>query len=93
MKKNGAQATVEVNRNILGALNSFSLKTNVAVDYEKALKYPLNPCPLSICHADGKKRSTNKADLKKIVLKSADNLSMHEINNAGTGTCIQAILT
>ena len=88
VKKNGVQATVEVNRNILGALNSFSLKTNVAVDYRKALKYPLNPCPLSICHADGKKRSTQKSDLKNILLKSVDNLSMHEINNASNDAVV-----
>ena len=79
--KTGGQATVEVNRNILGALNSFSLKTGVAVDYKKALGYPLNPCPLSICHADGRKRSNKKSDLKDILLGDATSLSAPEIQN------------
>ena len=74
--KRGAQETVEVNRNIFGALNSFSLKTGVVIDYKKALMYPLNPCPLSICHADGRKRSNEKSDLKDILLNNADNLSL-----------------
>ena len=41
-EKNDIQATVEVNKNILGALNSFFLKTGFAVDYKKALVNPLN---------------------------------------------------
>ena len=41
-KKNDIQATVEVNKNILGALNSFGLKTGFSKDYKKALENPLN---------------------------------------------------
>ena len=78
--KSGVQATVEVNRNIR-ALNSFSIKTGVAVDYQKALKYPLNPCPLSICHADGMKRSNKKSDLKEILLETVHDLSLQEIKS------------
>ena len=74
--------TVEVNRNIFGALNPFSLKTGVAVDYKKALMYPLNPCPLSICHADGRQRSNEKSDLKDIPLNNANNLFLEEIKSA-----------
>lgn len=88
VKKNGVQGTVEVNRNILGALNSFSLKTNVAVDYKKALKYPLSPCPLSISHADGRKRSTRKSDLKEILLNSADELPLDRIKGIGNAAVI-----
>lgn len=79
--KTGGQATVEVNRNILGALNSFSLKTGVAVDYKKALVYPLNPCPLSICHADGRKRSNKKSDLKDILLDHETCLTASDVQN------------
>ena len=88
VKKNGVQATVEVNRNILGALNSFSLKTNVAVDYKKALKYPLSPCPLSISHPDGRKRSTRKSDLKDIFLKSVDEIPLHKIKEIGNDAVV-----
>ena len=79
--KTGGQATVEVNRNILGALNSFSLKTGVAVDYQKALVCPLNPCPLSIRHTDGRKRSNKKSDLKEILLDDETCLSASDIQN------------
>ena len=79
--KSGAQATIEVNRNILGALNSFSLKTGIAVNYKKALAYPLNPCPLSISHADGRKRSNKKSDLKEILIGQMKNLSSEQIQN------------
>ena len=88
VKKNGVQGTVEVNRNILGALNSFSLKTNIAVDYKKALKYPLSPCPLSISHADGRKRSNQKSDLKDILLNSSDELPLDRIKGIGSAAVI-----
>ena len=74
-RPNGEETVVEVNRIIHGALNAFSLRTGMAVDYEKALAYPLNPCPLSLCHADGKKRSTKKSALKDILLKPAVSLT------------------
>ena len=79
-KKTGAQTTVEANRNILGALNSFSLKTGIAVDYRKALKYSLNPSPLSICHACGRKRSNIKSVLKDILLKLKLRISAVVVN-------------
>ena len=77
-KKYGAQAKVEVNINIIGALNSFCLKTGIAVDYKKAFKFPINQSLLSICHADGRKQASKKSDLKGI-LKSVQNLLLEKV--------------
>ena len=55
--------TVEVNRNILGKLLSYSMNTENKIDFKEALKYPLSPVPLSLCHADGTKKSCKKADI------------------------------
>ena len=78
-RQNGVQATVEVNRNILCSLNSFCLKTGIAVDYTKALQYHLNPNPLSICLVDGRNRSNKKSDFKDVVLKPVKNLTLEEL--------------
>ena len=45
VEKNNISKTVEVNRNILSTLLSFSAKTGKAIDLENALQYPLNPIP------------------------------------------------
>ena len=44
--------SVEINRNILGKLVSYSAISGKVVDYSAALKYPLSPIPLSICHPE-----------------------------------------
>lgn len=75
--KDGKAKTAEVNRNFLGTLISYELKTGSKVDFEKALCYPLSPLPLSICHPDGTRRKTNKAKLKDIILK--DVTAMNDI--------------
>lgn len=59
-KKDGKTKIAEVNRNILGTLNSYSLKTGRPVDFSKALQYPLTPIPLSICNADQTENSHSK---------------------------------
>lgn len=41
-QQNGIQTTLEVNKNILGALNFFCFKTAIVVNHKKALEYPLN---------------------------------------------------
>ena len=48
-KKDRSVKVAEVNRNILGALSYFSLKTGKPVDFKKALSCSLSPLPLSIC--------------------------------------------
>ena len=45
--KDKLKTTVEVNRNILGALLSFSVKANQPIDFDSVLPYPLSPIPLS----------------------------------------------
>ena len=42
-KKDGSAKVAEVNRNILGALNSYRLKTGKPVDFQKTLSYSLSP--------------------------------------------------
>lgn len=90
------RCAVEVNRNILGTPNLFSLKTGVAVAYKKAIMSPLNPCPLSICHADGswqmRKGSNEKSDLKDILLNNAKSLSLEEIKIAGSNVVVIDII-
>ena len=49
------------------------MKTGVAIDFKKALAYPLCPVPLSISNADGTKRSTAKSKLKDIILSEVPN--------------------
>ena len=44
--------TAEVNRNILGTMISYQLKTGRNIDFQKALSYPLSPVLLSISHPD-----------------------------------------
>ena len=47
-KKDGGVIVEEVNRNILGILSSYSLKTGKPVDFKKALSYALFAVHLSI---------------------------------------------
>ena len=44
-KKDGGVKVAEVNRNILGASNSYSLKTRKPVDFKKAVSYSLSSVP------------------------------------------------
>ena len=48
-KRDRIVKVAEVNRNILGALSYFSLKTGKPVDFKKALSCSHSPLPLSIC--------------------------------------------
>ena len=72
IKKNNKIKVIEVNRNIINSLLSFTNKSGKSINFEAALKYPLSPIPLSIANADGKKRKTNKAKLKEILYKCRD---------------------
>ena len=68
-KKNNKARVIEVNRNIINSLLSFTNKSGISINFEAALKYPLSPVPLSIANAEGRKRKTNKAKLKEIIYK------------------------
>ena len=61
--------TLEVNRNVIGSLLSFTAKTGKPIDFERALQHPLSPIPLSICHPDGTRRETVKSKLKGKILE------------------------
>ena len=66
--KNGKTKVVEVNRSILSALNSYSLKSGVVVYFQEALQYRLCSVPLSLCHTDGTRCHTTKSKLKDTLL-------------------------
>ena len=67
-KKDGSAKVAEVNTNILGALNSYSLKTRKPFDFKHSLLYSLSPVPLTICNPNGSRRHTAKTKLKYILL-------------------------
>ena len=62
----------KVNRNILGALNYYSLKTGKPVDFKKVQSYSLSSLPLSICKLDGTRQQTAKCKLKDMLLQDLE---------------------
>ena len=60
-KKDGSVRVVEVNRNVLGAVNSYSLKTGKPVVFKKTLSYSLSSVPLSVFNFDGSCQHTAKS--------------------------------
>ena len=54
--KDGSVKDAEVNRSILGALNSYHLKTGKTVDFKMTLSYCLSSLPSSICNLDRTRR-------------------------------------
>ena len=67
-KKDKSVKVAEVNRIILGAFNSYSLKTGKPVDFKETLSYSLSPVPLSICGPNGIRRHAAKSKLKDMLL-------------------------
>ena len=67
VKKNNQSMTLQVNRNIIGALLSYSAKSSRAIDFERALKFPLLAVPLSIANGDGSRRETSKSKLMDVI--------------------------
>ena len=59
--------SVDVNRNMLGSLLAFSVKSGKAIDMEKALEFPLSAISLSISNADGSRRQTSKSKLMQVL--------------------------
>ena len=78
--KDGKTITAEVNRSILSALNSYSIKSTVALDFRKILEYPLCPVPLSICNGDGTRRRTSKSKLKEVLLADSESFDKAILN-------------
>ena len=54
---------IDMNRNVLGELVSYSMNSDYKIDFEEALKYPLAKIQPSLCHADRTKWSSSKSDL------------------------------
>jgi len=62
------EATVEVNRNILGSLLAFSIENERVIDIAAALSYPLSQIPLSLATGDGNRRTTSKSKLTPLLI-------------------------
>ena len=77
IEENKKVKAIEVNRNILGTLLSISAKSGQAIDFEKALEYPLCPVPLSLANADGSRRVTSKSALIQVILKKVKRPVLH----------------
>ena len=69
--KGGKTIEVNVQRDILGFLLAKSQELNQPIDMDEALKYPLSEVPLSIAHADGSRRKTNKSLLYDVAFNSS----------------------
>ena len=58
--KSGKSKAATINRDFLGALLNFQIKTGNMIDFDKALCHSLSPVPLNVSHAEGTKRETVK---------------------------------
>ena len=67
VKKANQSMTLQVNRNIIGALLSYSAKSGRAIDFERDLKFPLSAVPLSIANGDGSHGETRKNKLMDVI--------------------------
>ena len=63
IRKDNKTLSLKVNRNIIGALLTYSAKSGKVIDLEKAPMYSLSPIPLSISNGDGTRRVTSKSKL------------------------------
>ena len=79
---NGKVVEVSVQRDMLGFLLTKSQQLGSPIDINEALKYPLSPVPLSLAHADGERRKTNKSSLYDYAISSSQTTcSPNEIND------------
>ena len=79
---NGKIVEVSVQRDMLGFLLTKSQQLGSPIDINEALKYPLSPVPLSLAHADGERRKTNKSSLYDYAISSSQTTcSQNEIND------------
>ena len=61
IKKDNQPLSLQVNRNIIGALLAYPAKSGKVIDLEKALMYSLLPIPLSISNGNGTRCVTSKS--------------------------------
>ena len=71
IERDKVTTTVEVNKNILGALLSFSAKESKPIDFDVALTYTLSAIPHNIALPDGTQIETLKSKLMEVIVKSA----------------------
>ena len=50
--RSNKEPNIEIKRNVLGQLVSYSLKSDCKIDFEEAWKYLLAKISLSLCHTD-----------------------------------------
>ena len=87
VKKDNQSMTLQVNRNIIGALLSYSAKSGRAIDFERALKFPLSAVPLSIANGDGSRRESSKIKLMDVInLKGNENFT--QAPNENVSDCV-----
>ena len=77
IEQNKKVKSVEVNRNILGTLLSLSAKSGQAIDFKRALEYPLCPVPLTLANPYGSRRVTTKSKLTEFIIKNMKSPSLH----------------
>ena len=76
--------TLQVNRNMISVL-SYSAKSGRAIDFERALKFPLSAAPLCIANGDGIRRETTKSKLMDLInIKGNENSTQAPIENTKT---------
>ena len=86
IKTKDKETIIEVNRNILGKLLSITASSEHNIDFQKVLKYPLSPIPLSLAHPDGSRRTCTKSKLTEIITKHSlqHQPSIYTGENVGT---------
>ena len=67
VKKDNQSMSLQINRNIIDALLSYSAKSGGATDFERALKVPLPAVTLSIANRDANHRETSKSKLMDVI--------------------------
>ena len=78
---------LKVNRNIIGALLTYSAKSGKVIDFEKALMNPLSPISLSISKRDRTRCMTSKSKLLQCI-KPVHNGTVLSPKNMITGYII-----
>ena len=85
-KKDGNVKVKEVNRNIIGILNSYIFKIEKPVDFIRALPYALFPVHLSTSNPDESRRYTAKSKLNDVLLQRLEN-NTYEVSSRIFNCC------
>ena len=85
-KKDGNVKVKEVNRNIIGILNSYIFKIEKPVDFIRALPYALFPVHLSTSNPDESRRYTAKSKLNDVLLQRLES-NTYEVSSRIFNCC------